>query len=75
MFSYREVTTLKDISIGLVGYGTIGQGVAAVLAMNGDQIARKIGARIQLKHVVEKYMDRPFDVPLPPGVMTDKLAI
>ncbi|MFA5863473.1 MAG: homoserine dehydrogenase [Phycisphaerae bacterium] len=64
---------MKDIPIGLVGYGTVGQGVAAVLAMNGEQISRKIGGKIYLKHVVEKFMDRPFDVPLPAGVMTNNL--
>jgi homoserine dehydrogenase len=64
---------LKEIPIGLVGYGTVGQGVAAVLAMNGGEMARKLGAKVYLKHVVEKFMDRPFDVPLPAGVMTNNL--
>jgi homoserine dehydrogenase len=64
---------VKDIPIGLVGYGTVGQGVAAVLAMNGEQISRKLGGKVYLKHVVEKFMDRPFDVPLAQGVMTNNL--
>jgi homoserine dehydrogenase len=64
---------VREIPIGLVGYGTIGQGVAAVLALNGEEISRKIGAKIYLKHVVEKFTDRPFDVPLPEGVMTSDL--
>jgi homoserine dehydrogenase len=64
---------VKEISIGLVGYGTVGQGVAAVLNMNAHEISRKLGVKITLKHVVEKFMDRPFDVPLPAGVMTSDL--
>jgi len=64
---------VKEIPIGLVGYGTVGQGVAAVLALNAESIARKMGAKVYLKHVVEKFMDRPFDVPLPAGVMTNTL--
>ncbi len=64
---------MKEIPIGLVGYGTVGQGVGAVLAMNGEAISRKLGARVYLKHVVEKYMDRPFDVPQPEGVMTPNM--
>jgi len=64
---------LKEIPIGLVGYGTVGQGVGAVLAMNGEQISRKVGAKVYLKHVVEKFLDRPFDVPQPAGVMTPNL--
>lgn len=64
---------MKEIPIGLVGYGTVGQGVAAVLAMNNGELTRKLGAKVYLKHVVEKFMDRPFDVPLAPGVMTSNL--
>jgi len=65
---------VKQVSIGLVGYGTVGQGVAAVLAQNGDRIAGKIGAEVRLKHIVEKYPDRSFDVPVPQGaLLTDRL--
>jgi len=64
---------VKEIPIGLIGYGTVGQGVAAVLAMNSEQISRKLGAKVYLKHVIEKDMDRPFDVPLPAGVMSNNL--
>lgn len=64
---------MREIPIGLVGYGTIGQGVAAILALNGEEIARKVGAKIYLKHVIEKFTDRPFDVPLPEGVMSSDL--
>jgi homoserine dehydrogenase len=67
------VTAVKEIPIGLVGYGTIGQGVAAVLAMNGEQISRKLNAKVYLKHVVEKEINRPFDVPLPQGVLSNDL--
>jgi homoserine dehydrogenase len=67
------VTAVKEIPIGLVGYGTIGQGVAAVLAMNGEQISRKLNAKVYLKHVVEKDINRPFDVPLPQGVLSNDL--
>jgi homoserine dehydrogenase len=64
---------VKEIPIGLVGYGTIGQGVAAVLALNGEQISRKLNAKVYLKHVVEKDINRPFDVPLPEGVLSSDL--
>jgi len=64
---------VREIPIGLVGYGTIGQGVAAILALNGEEIARKVGAKIYLKHVIEKFTDRPFDVPLAEGVMSSDL--
>ncbi len=65
---------MKQVPIGLVGYGTVGQGVAAVLDRNGEMIASKLGTRIELKYIVEKYLDRPFDV-TPPSTakLTDQL--
>jgi homoserine dehydrogenase len=66
--------SVKRIPIGLVGYGTVGQGVAAVLANNADEIARKLNARIELGYIVEKYPDREFDVPPPNGAtLSDQL--
>ncbi len=67
--------TVKEIPIGLVGYGTIGQGVAAILDLNGQQIARKLGARLYLKHVIEKYPDREFDVPIDKNIISTDLDV
>jgi len=65
---------VKQVAIGLVGYGTVGQGIAAVLARNGEHISRKINADIYLKYIIEKYPDRQFDVPVPTrAVLTDQL--
>ena len=63
---------MKEIPIGLVGYGTIGQGVAAILEMNGEQISRKLGAKLYLKHVIEKNV-RNFDVPVDKSIISTEL--
>jgi len=55
----------KRISVGLIGYGTVGQGVAAVLERNRATITERLGCEVRLKTIVEKFMDRKFDVPVP----------
>jgi len=64
---------MKRIAIGLVGYGTVGQGVAAVLQRNERQLVQRLGGQLYLKHIVEKFPDRDFDVPPAEGVMTSEL--
>ncbi len=70
-----EDLQVKEIPIGLVGYGTIGQGVAAILELNGQQIARKLGAKLYLKHVIEKYPDRNFDIPIDKNIVSSELDV
>ncbi len=63
----------KEIPIGLVGFGTVGQGVSAILQTNGKIISKKLGAKLVLKHIIEKYPDRTFDVPVDRNIITDDL--
>lgn len=41
--------SLKSVKVGLLGLGTVGQGVATILARNGDEIARRAGCDIVIK--------------------------
>lgn len=52
----------QKIPIGLVGYGTVGQGVAAILQKNKEIISRRLGTELTLKYIVEKYPNRNFDI-------------
>ena len=42
----------KEISIGLLGSGTVGTGVVRVLKENADDIAKKVGGRIAIKKIL-----------------------
>lgn len=42
----------RTIGIGLVGCGVVGTGVLEVLARNGSLIEERLGARIEVRHVV-----------------------
>ena len=44
---------MKKISIGLIGFGTIGTGVVRLLQENGDLISERVGAEIHLKRIAD----------------------
>jgi len=44
---------MKDINIGLIGFGTIGTGVIKLLQQNEELITKKLGARIVLKKIAD----------------------
>jgi homoserine dehydrogenase len=62
----------RTIKIGLVGFGTIGCGVARLLAEQTDSIAAKTGLRLQLACVVDTDTKSARPVKLP-GILTDDL--
>jgi homoserine dehydrogenase len=43
---------MKDIHVGLIGFGTVGSGLAQTLFEQNERLFRKIGARIILSRVV-----------------------
>lgn len=63
----------KTINIGLIGYGTIGTGVAKILYENADEITARTGLKLNLTRVVDinTTADRLFT--LPDDVLTDDL--
>jgi homoserine dehydrogenase len=63
----------KIVKVGLVGFGTVGSGVAKIILENADAIAAKTGLRLQLACVVDSDLKRPRPVKLPDGVLTNDL--
>ncbi len=61
------------IKIGIVGFGTIGTGVAKLILEDGDSIAAKTGLRLQLGCVVDIDTKTARPVELPKGILTDDL--
>ena len=45
---------MKEVKIGLIGFGTVGQGVVKVLRENKKEIEARIGARLVLAGVADK---------------------
>jgi len=63
----------KIVKVGLVGFGTVGTGVAKLILEDGDRIAAKTGIRLSLASVVDVDTQRPRPVKLPDGILTADL--
>lgn len=63
----------RTVKVGLVGFGTVGCGVARLLLENHDSIAAKTGLRLELACVVDTDTQRPRPVKLPAGLLTNQL--
>lgn len=64
----------KHVKVGLVGFGTVGTGVARIILEDGDAIAERTGVRLELARVVDADTERPRDVSVPQGVLTSDLG-
>jgi len=71
---YREpAMAQKKVKVGIVGFGTVGAGVARILTENADAIETKMGVRLELARVVDLDTKSPRPVRLPDGVLTSDL--
>ncbi len=65
--------TEKTVKVGLVGFGTIGSGVAKILLEQAETIATKTSLRLELACVVDTDTQSPRPVKLPDGLLTNDL--
>ncbi len=63
----------KIVKVGLVGFGTVGSGIAKLLLQDADSIAAKTGLRLELACVVDIDTESPRPVKLPKGILTNDL--
>ncbi len=57
---------MKEISVGLIGFGTVGSGVVKILQENRDILEARVGVPIRLKRIVD------LDVNTDRGVNVDR---
>ena len=62
------------ISIGLIGFGTIGTGVIKLLQKNGDLIAGRLGAEIRLKRIADIEIRNSRGIPVDDSLLTTNAA-
>jgi len=65
----------KQVKIGLVGFGTVGCGVARLILQEAERIAAKTGVRLELCCVVDTDTESTRPVKLPKGILTKDLNI
>src|SRR5687768_1504873 len=59
------------VVIGMLGCGTVGGGVLQVLDAHAEDIQERLGVPLKVKRVAVKSKDKPPDVKVEKGVMTD----
>ncbi|MBQ3332528.1 MAG: homoserine dehydrogenase [Thermoguttaceae bacterium] len=65
---------MQKIGVGLVGFGTIGTGVARILLGKREEIFRRTGQRIELLKICDKDITTDRGIDLPEGILTDNLS-
>lgn len=60
--------------VALIGFGTIGSGVARLLLEHQDRISRQAGRKVELVRIVDADVSRPRNVVPPPGLLTTDLS-
>ncbi|GAB4260381.1 MAG: homoserine dehydrogenase [Deferrisomatales bacterium] len=61
---------MREIGVAVIGMGTVGGGVIQVLQDNGDEIARRLGARLRLVQVADKDIDTDRGVAVDRSLLT-----
>ncbi|MGQ9575320.1 MAG: homoserine dehydrogenase [Thermoguttaceae bacterium] len=64
---------MQSALVAIIGFGTVGSGVARLLLEGGDRLARRVGKPIQLVRVVDTDLTRPRNFTLPEGLLCDDL--
>lgn len=65
---------MEKTKVAIVGLGNVGTGVARLLLDHGDRTARHAGRTLWLEQVVVRDVNKPRDVDLPEGIVSDDLA-
>lgn len=65
---------MKEIGIGLLGFGTVGAGVVETLQRNGDLLAERLGVRLVLRAVADVDLERDRGVPVEKSLLTRDAA-
>jgi homoserine dehydrogenase len=61
---------MREIKVGLIGFGTVGSGVAGILQKNSGLIEKRMGAKLVLKRIADIDLETDRGVKLKPGVLT-----
>jgi len=64
---------MKEIQVGLIGWGTVGCGLAKVLQDNSEMLKERLGVPLRLKKVVDIDLDSPRPVSLPREILSTQV--
>jgi homoserine dehydrogenase len=61
---------MKNVKLGLIGFGTIGAGVVKILSSNADVIQKRLGASVQIAKIADLDITTDRGVSVESGVLT-----
>jgi len=64
---------METTGVGLIGFGTVGSGVAEILLTERDAIAKRAGVRLELKAIADKDVRSRRPVKVGRGLLTTKV--
>ena len=62
---------MREIKVGVLGLGVVGSGTVRILQENADEIAKRIGAKLTVKKIAVRTIDKPRAVDVPRELLTD----
>lgn len=63
----------KEIQVGLLGFGTVGSGVAKIMIDHQQDLQHKLGVEVNIKKVLVRNLTKKRETDLPIEVFTDNL--
>ena len=66
---------MKELNVGIIGFGTVGAGVADILLTNREVIAKRAGVMLNLKRIADLDITTDRGIKVPDGVLTTDAAV
>lgn len=61
---------MKQVNVGIIGFGTVGAGTVEVLLNNRDIISSRVGSEIIVKKIADLDLDSDRDISIESGILT-----
>ena len=74
LFTAERQQKMKEFKVGIIGFGTVGAGVAENLLNNSEVIAKRTGVRPVLTYIADLDITTSRGIDVPEGVLTTDAA-
>ena len=62
---------MREIKVGILGLGVVGSGTVRILQENAEEISRRAGARLTIKKIAVRELNKPRAVSVDRALLTD----
>src|SRR5690349_17599762 len=68
--SLQTLRPMNEVTLGMIGCGTVGSGVFHHLQQNGALLQSRLGVKISMRKIAVKAFDEPRPYDIPKSLMT-----